>query len=87
MENFLLENLWIVILIIAWSIPWKGIALWRSARNEHLAWFVALLFINSMAILDIIYILIFSRSKREISENPDMKIKNNQDLMRKNKFV
>jgi methionyl-tRNA synthetase len=41
-------------------IPWKGVALWKSARNGHKAWFVALLLINTLAILDVVYIVFFS---------------------------
>jgi hypothetical protein len=54
---------WIVILAVVWTLPWKGVALWRAARNRHLAWFVVLLIINTLAILEIIYIFAFSRRK------------------------
>jgi len=43
-------------LIIVWSMIWKGIALWKSARLGHKGWFVALLIINTVGILEIIYI-------------------------------
>ena len=53
---------WLVTsLIIAWSMVWKGIALWRAAGNAHLVWFIALLIFNTLGILPIIYILFFSR--------------------------
>ncbi len=44
-------------IVIIWSLVWKGIALWRSARNGHTAWFVVLLIVNTVGILEIIYIL------------------------------
>lgn len=66
MENFILENIWIIFLISLWTIPWKGTALWKSARNGHKGWFIALLIINSLAILEILYIFVFSkRGKKE----------------------
>ncbi len=55
----------IILLIMAWVMPWKGVALWRAARNGHTKWFVAMLLINSLAILDIIYIFFFSKKNGE----------------------
>ena len=52
-----------VSLAIVWSMAWKGIALWRAGRNGHLAWFIALFIINTLGILEIIYIFAFSRRK------------------------
>jgi len=50
-------------LLAIWSLAWKGVALWRAARNEHLPWVIALLIINTAGILEIIYILAFSNAK------------------------
>lgn len=50
-----------VILIIAWTLPWKIIALWRAAKRGEKVWFIVLLVMNSLAILDILYIYVFSR--------------------------
>mgnify|MGYP007084715028 CR=1 FL=1 len=44
----------ILFLILAWTLPWKGIALWKAAKNSHKWWFVALLLLNTLAILEII---------------------------------
>jgi methionyl-tRNA synthetase len=51
----------ILYLVIAWSIIWKGISLWYSARNKQLTWYIVLLLVNTVGILDIVY-LIFSKS-------------------------
>lgn len=59
--NFLATHSWILPLIIIWTIPWKGVALWRAARNQQIIWFVALLILNTFAILEIIYIFFFSK--------------------------
>ena len=50
----------IILVAIAWSLPWKGIALWKAARKKHLTWFIILLIINTLAILEILYIFWFS---------------------------
>ena len=64
MEQILMGNQWIVWLIILWAIPWKGVALWKAARNGHKKWFVALFLVNTMAILEIIYIFYFSKERK-----------------------
>ena len=65
MEQFLIGNQWFIWLIILWAIPWKGVALWRAARNRHKKWFIALLLVNTVAILEIIYIFYFSKPRSE----------------------
>lgn len=51
-------GLWGVILIGAlWSIVWKGLALWVAARRQEKIWFILLLLINTLGILEIIYLL------------------------------
>lgn len=58
--------LWIVAMI--WSFFWKGIALWKSAIQKQKIWFIALLFVNSLGLLEIIYLFSFSKKKMTISE-------------------
>lgn len=65
--HFLSTHPWLPFVIIAitvWVSVWKGIALWRSARNNSLVWFVLLLILNTMGILEIIYIIFFSKPKK-----------------------
>lgn len=57
---------WVIFLFLIisiWSLIWKGLALWKSARKNHLIWFVILLFINTIGILEILYIYVFSEMK------------------------
>ncbi|MEW6063507.1 MAG: DUF5652 family protein [Nanoarchaeota archaeon] len=53
----------ILALVIIWSIIWKGIALWKSARNNQKAWYVVLLIVNTAGILEIIYLLLFQKKR------------------------
>jgi hypothetical protein len=55
---------WPILALAIWSIPWKGAALWKAAKNSHKAWFVILLLANTMGILEIPYIFIFSKKKK-----------------------
>jgi methionyl-tRNA synthetase len=54
---------WLMILIAIWSVVWKGVALWHSARNSQKAWFVVLLVVNTVGILEIIYLLGFKKPR------------------------
>jgi len=47
-----------------WVLIWKGIALWKAARNASKPWFVALLIVNTMGLLEIVYIFFFSKKKQ-----------------------
>jgi methionyl-tRNA synthetase len=58
------SNKLMLLLLICWSIIWKGIALWHSARNKQLIWYMVLLIVNTLGILEIIY-LSFFRKKHE----------------------
>lgn len=50
--------------LLVWSIAWKGAALWHAARNTQTAWYVALLVINTVGILEIIYLAFFRPKPR-----------------------
>jgi methionyl-tRNA synthetase len=52
-----------LILILLWSLPWKGVALWKAAKNNQPAWFVALIIINTVGILEITYLYFFQQNK------------------------
>ena len=54
----------LLIVFIIWSVYWKGRALWRAAHLNSKPWFVALLVINTLGILEILYIYVFSKKKK-----------------------
>lgn len=51
----------IFIILIIWSMIWKGFALWRAARRHDTAWYIILLIVNTVGILDIIYYYIITK--------------------------
>ena len=59
----LLSNNLLIGLLVIWTIPWKGVALWKAARNNKKGWFIAILVINTLALLEIGYIFFFSKEK------------------------
>jgi len=63
MEQYLLSNQWLIWIILFWVLPWKGVALWKAAKNSHKKWFIVILILNTFTILEIIYIFYFSKEK------------------------
>ncbi len=59
------ENTTLLLLILLWVLPWKGVALWRAAKNAHKKWFIVMFLLNTLAILEIIYIFYFSKRKEK----------------------
>jgi type IV secretory pathway TrbD component len=57
---------WMLIVVgVAWALLWKGIALWKAARLGQSWWFVALLLINTLGLLEILYLFVFSRRREK----------------------
>lgn len=51
--------------LIVWSLAWKGVALWQAAKHGSRNWFIAILLINTIGILEIVYLyFILPRKKR-----------------------
>lgn len=68
MQQFFGNDAWVgafVIAVTLWSLPWKGIAMWRAARAGDKKWFIVLLVINTAGILDILYIYVFGAKKEQ----------------------
>lgn len=54
----------VVMLIVIWSLIWKGLALWRAARRGEKAWYVVLLILNTVGILEIIYYYLIAKTDK-----------------------
>jgi len=52
----------VIILLAIWDGTWKVIAMWKSARNGQLAWYVCLAIFNTAGILPIVYLLVFQKT-------------------------
>ena len=67
MEEFILtpQLMNYILLVSLWTIPWKGVALWKASRNNQLGWFIALMLVNSLAVLEIVYIFYFVDKKKK----------------------
>ena len=66
MEKFLFENFWLIALMIVWTLPWKGWALWKASQLGDKRWFIALLIINTLGLLEILYIFVLSKPRVKV---------------------
>lgn len=64
-QHFLQENPVLLFIILAWSLYWKGMALWKAAKLNDQKWFIIILIINLVGLLEILYIYVFSKKKEK----------------------
>ena len=65
----------IITILIIWSAIWKAIALWKAVKNDDKAWFIALFILNTIGILEIFYIYVFSKRQPQMAEEKEEKKK------------
>ena len=51
----------VLAIFIIWSLTWKLLALWKSARKRSIIWFIVLALVNTLGVLEILYIFLFSK--------------------------
>ncbi len=70
----------LLFLLIIWTFVWTGLGLWKAARKKSVAWFIVLFLVNTIGLLEILYIFVFSeldkkRDKIEKISLPSKKVK------------
>jgi hypothetical protein len=54
--NNVLTNVPLLVVVVLWTIFWKGLALWHAGRRGQHLWFILLLLVNTLGILEIVYL-------------------------------
>lgn len=54
--NTIINHPSLILVLVLWSIIWKGLALWKAAKKDSAPWFIVLLIVNTLGILEIIYL-------------------------------
>jgi len=62
--------------LILWSLVWKAIALWKSARRGDTAWYVVMTIVNTLGILEIIYVFAVAKDQAAVKSHPVIKEEN-----------
>ncbi|MBT7102077.1 hypothetical protein HN935_01045 [archaeon] len=48
--------------ILIWTIAWKAVGAWHSARDNNLLWFISFFIFNTFGVLPIVYVFFFRRA-------------------------
>jgi len=78
-EGYPTYLIFVIMAFFLWTIPWKAMALWKSARKGQVAWFVFFVLVNTVGIMEILYLKFISRD-----ENEDMVLKSAADAGKNN---
>jgi len=65
----------LLLIVVIWTLVWKGMALWKAAREGSRPWFIVLLIVNTVGILEILYLYVFSKKSSKqvpVVEEPKM---------------
>lgn len=65
----------VFLLLAVWTMIWKGIGLWHSAKNQQKGWFIAMLILNTLGLLPIIYLIWFKPKERYSPPDKNRKLK------------
>lgn len=60
-----------VIILAVWSLIWKGLALYKAGKVRQPLWFVVMFLVNTLGILEIFYIFVFSKLVKPAKETAD----------------
>jgi len=60
------QYMFLILILILWELVWKGIALWKAAKESQKYWFIAILILNTVGILPILYIFLFKKGRKGI---------------------
>ena len=56
----------LTLIIMVWVLVWKSLAMWKASRKNRKVWFVLLLALNTVGILEIIYYFFVDNDKKEM---------------------
>jgi len=68
MENISFGQSIFIYILSVWSLIWKGLALWRASKQDQRNWFIVILVLNTLGILDLIYLFRFSKKRLTLDE-------------------
>ena len=60
----------IILVAVLWTIVLKGFSLWYAARAKQKWWFIALLIVNTLGLLEIVYLIWFRPEQSDSGSAP-----------------
>lgn len=55
-DDVIFGYMFLILVLIVWTMFWKGVALWHSARKGDKVWFIIFFAFNTLGILELIYL-------------------------------
>ena len=77
--------IWLMYLILVWTAVWKLLAMWRAAKHKHIAWFIVMGVINTIGILPILYLYVFSKIHHPSFKKGNKKENSKKEAVKKKK--
>lgn len=68
-------SIWLFAVLMIWSLVWKAMALWKAAKKDHMVWFIVILLVNTIGIIPILYLYIFSEMGNKKKTQKKSKVK------------
>ena len=59
---------YVLIVLYIWSLAAKGLALWRTSNLKQRNWFIAILVLNTVGIVELVYLFKFATKPLTIKE-------------------
>ena len=53
----------IILVAVVWTLFWKVLSLWHAAKKGKKGWFILLLLVNSLGVLDVFYLFYVEKIK------------------------
>lgn len=61
---FIQTHSYILVIVGIWDLIWKGLALWKAAQHKQRNWFIAIIIVNSVGILPMVYLKFFQKQSK-----------------------
>jgi len=87
LPTFLAQNMELFYALSVWSLIWKGFAMWRSSQKKEKIWFIVFLIVNTFGLLEILYLFVFSRPKKEKLVKEETKKKESEEKKKSEEVV
>lgn len=59
---------WLLWVATIWDLAWRALAVWKSTIQKQPGWSVAFVLFQTLGILPILYIFVFSKIKKSLAD-------------------
>jgi len=81
--NLGIELTTLILVILIWDLTWRCVGVWKSSRNNQPIWSIAFVLFQTIGILPILYIFVFSKMNKAVSPITPIKLRAKKKTKRK----